>query len=75
MITPTTDDVHPSSGSRFTRNFLVNVDECARISEIIERCTARNNLGGDTMIRGCDRLRYFMGTKGTEVAGLYGKRP
>jgi hypothetical protein len=67
--------VHPPFGPLFTRNFLVNVDECARISEIIERSTSRSNLGGDRMIRGCDRLRYFLGTKGTEVAGLYGKHP
>jgi hypothetical protein len=37
MITPTHDDIQPSSGPLFTRKFLVKVDEYAGIAEINKR--------------------------------------
>ena len=75
MIPPTHDDVHPPFGPLFTRAFFVMVAEYTGISEIIERCTARSTLAGDTMNRWCDKCTVLRDTRGIEAAGLNGRCP
>ena len=75
MITPTHDDVHPPFGPLFTRNFPEMVDEHTVISEIIEQCTARSTIAGDTMNHWCVWEAVLRDFKGIVEGGLYGKHP
>jgi len=51
MITLTPDDVKKWFGLLFSKKFLVMVDECAGIAEIIEQCHARGTIEWDAMNR------------------------
>jgi hypothetical protein len=75
MITPTYDDVHPPCGPLFSQNFPVMVDEYTGISAIIEGCTARSTIAGDTMNRWCAWGAVLRDTREIEAAGPYGKHP
>jgi hypothetical protein len=75
MITLTHDEVHPLSGLLFIKNFLVMVDEYAKISQIIEQSPTRNNTAGGTMKRWCVRKGLLWDNNRMEAAGFYGKHP
>jgi hypothetical protein len=70
MITPVHDTVHSLSGPLFSRNFLLKVDECTGMSEIIGLSGTARDVRSGHLRRALGAVHGEPG--GIEVAVHYG---